>query len=274
MEILLLAIYSIFVWLIFFKLKLLPWTFVWQVVVVTIPIIGLTVLILLLNVVAPSSHDVRVINYVVQIVPQVSGQVVEVPVQNNQFVKRGEVLLRLDSVPYVLKVQQLEAELANTEGQIGQAREELAAAQGSTASLRAQLALSEKRVQQHQELVQAGAGNRFDLEGGTGRCRGHQGEDRRGHRRRGEGTEAAGCPRGRVPGRDRVDAGPAGAGPLGSESNDGPRPRGRLGHQRAGPTGHHGRDGAGQAGNDVRGEGAAGVHAVHPERAEQDQAAR
>jgi len=164
MEILLLAIYSFFVWLIFFKLKLLPWNFVSQVVVITIPIIGLTVLILLLNVVAPSSHDVRVINYVVQIVPQVSGQVVEVPVQNNQFVKRGQVLLRLDSVPYVLKVQQLEAELANTEGQIGQAREELAAAQGSTASLRAQLALSEKRVQQHQELVQAGAGNRFDLE--------------------------------------------------------------------------------------------------------------
>ncbi len=164
MEILLLAIYAFFVWLIFFKFKLLPWTFVTQVIVVTIPIVGLTITILLLNVVAPSSHDVRVINYVVPIVPQVTGQVVEVPVQNNQFVRRGEVLLRLDSVPYVLKVQQLEAQLAGTEGQIAQAREELAAARGSTASLQAQLSLSERRVKQHQELVEAGAGNRFDLE--------------------------------------------------------------------------------------------------------------
>jgi len=62
MEILLLAIYSFFVWLIFFKFKWLPWTFITQVIVVTIPIVALTVLILLLNVVAPSSHDVRVIN--------------------------------------------------------------------------------------------------------------------------------------------------------------------------------------------------------------------
>jgi multidrug resistance efflux pump len=164
MEILLLAIYSLIVWLIFFKLKVLPWNFVTQVVVVTIPIVGLTVMILVLNVVAPSSHDVRVINYVVPIVPQVTGQVVEVPVQNNQFVKRGGVLLRLDSAPYVLKVRQLEAELANTEGQIAQAREELAAAQGQTAALNAQLALSKRRVGQHEQLVRAGAGNRFDLE--------------------------------------------------------------------------------------------------------------
>jgi multidrug resistance efflux pump len=64
----------------------------------------------------------------------------------------------------VLKVQQLEAQLASTEGQIAQAREELVGAQGSTASLRAQLALSERRVRQHEELVKAGAGNRFDLE--------------------------------------------------------------------------------------------------------------
>ncbi|HEV7365408.1 MAG TPA: biotin/lipoyl-binding protein [Gemmatimonadales bacterium] len=164
MEILLLAIYSGFVWLIFIKLKLLPWTFVSQVIVVTIPIVALTIMILVLNVVAPSSHDVRVINYVVPIVPQVTGQVVEVPVQNNQFVRRGEVLLRLDSVPFVLRVQQLEAQLASTEGGIAQAREELAAAQGSTASLQAQLSLSERRVKQHEELVKAGAGNRFDLE--------------------------------------------------------------------------------------------------------------
>ena len=55
MEILLLGIYSFFVWLIFIKFKLLPWNTVSQVTVAIIPIVALTVLILTLNVVAPSS---------------------------------------------------------------------------------------------------------------------------------------------------------------------------------------------------------------------------
>jgi hypothetical protein len=49
MEILLLAIYSFFVWLIFFKFKWLPWNIVSQVITITIPIIALTVLILCLT---------------------------------------------------------------------------------------------------------------------------------------------------------------------------------------------------------------------------------
>ena len=58
MELILLGIYSYIVYLIFFKFKWLPWNFVSQVIVVTIPIVGLTLLILLLNIVAPSSADV------------------------------------------------------------------------------------------------------------------------------------------------------------------------------------------------------------------------
>ena len=53
MEALLLGIYSFFVWLIFFKFKWLPWNTVSQVVVITLPIVGLTAMILALNVVAP-----------------------------------------------------------------------------------------------------------------------------------------------------------------------------------------------------------------------------
>ena len=69
MEILLLCIYSFFAWLVFGKFKWLPWNITTQVITVTIPIIGLTIVILLLNIYAPSSGDVRVINYVVQVVP-------------------------------------------------------------------------------------------------------------------------------------------------------------------------------------------------------------
>ena len=59
-SILLLGIYSFFVWLIFIKFKWLPWNIYSQVTVVIIPIVALAVMILTLNVVAPSSTDLRV----------------------------------------------------------------------------------------------------------------------------------------------------------------------------------------------------------------------
>ena len=91
MEAILLGIYAFFVWLIFIKFKWLPWNTTSQVTVVIIPIVALAVMILTLNVVAPSSSDVRVLKYVVQIVPQVRGRVIEVPVEPNRLVKKGEL---------------------------------------------------------------------------------------------------------------------------------------------------------------------------------------
>ena len=48
----------------------------------------------------PSSSDVRVIKYVVQVIPQVRGRVVEVPVEPNRLVKKGELLFRIDPTPH------------------------------------------------------------------------------------------------------------------------------------------------------------------------------
>ncbi|HUL81319.1 MAG TPA: HlyD family secretion protein [Gammaproteobacteria bacterium] len=164
MEALLIGIYSFFVWLIFIKLKWLPWNTVSQVTVVIIPIVGLTALILLLNVYAPSSSDVRVIKYVVQVVPQVRGQVIEVPVEGNSPVKKGDVLFRIDPTPFELQVNTLEAQLAATEGTVKQLDEQLKSAQGKTQTVRAKLELERTRVNQNRELVDSGAGDRFTLE--------------------------------------------------------------------------------------------------------------
>src|SRR5262249_1847280 len=105
MEVLLLGIYSFFVWLIFFKFKWLGWNATTQVIVVTIPVFALTAMILLLNVGAPSSSDVRVLKYVINIVPQVRGRVMEVPVEPNRLVKKGDVLFKIDPTPYELQVK-------------------------------------------------------------------------------------------------------------------------------------------------------------------------
>ncbi len=178
MEALLLGIYSFFVWLIFIKFKWLPWNTRSQVIVVIIPIVGLTAMILTLNVVAPSSPDVRVIKYVVQIVPQVRGRVIEVPVAGNDYVQKGAVLFRIDPTPYQNAVNQLEGSLAanqaalndalaglsQAEASVGEMKEAVKAAAGQVDALRAQLELARKRVVQYRKLVAAGADERFSLE--------------------------------------------------------------------------------------------------------------
>lgn len=171
MEALILAIYSALVWLIFIKLKWLPWNTRSQVVVVVIPIVGMTILILLLNVWAPSSSDVRVIKYVVQITPQVRGMVVEVPVEPNRSVKKGTVLFRIDPTPFELQVNTLEAQLAAAEGSMRQLDEQLRAAEGRTSSVRANLELAQERVRQNTELASTGAGDRFALEEATAKLK-------------------------------------------------------------------------------------------------------
>lgn len=164
MEALILGIYGFFVWLIFIKLKWLPWNTRSQVVVVVIPIVGLTTLILMLNIFAPSSADVRVIKYVVQVVPQVRGRVIEVPVEPNRAVQKGAVLFRIDPTPFELQVRVLEAQLANAEGGVKKLNEELRAAAARTASVRTKQELARERVAQNSELAASGAGDRFALE--------------------------------------------------------------------------------------------------------------
>jgi multidrug resistance efflux pump len=178
MEAILLAIYAFFVWLIFIKFKWLPWNTGTQVTVVIIPIVALTALILTLNVVAPSSSDVRVVKYVVQIVPQVRGRVLEVPVEPNRLVKKGELLFRIDPTPYQNDLNVAKAKLAADEAKLAQAsagvvdasagarqlQEQLKSASGQVRALQPRLDLARMRVRQNRELVATGAGDRFALE--------------------------------------------------------------------------------------------------------------
>jgi len=157
MEIILLLIYSFFVWLIFFKFKWLPWNIVSQVIVVTIPIIALAMIILFMNIVAPSSSDVRAQNYVIPIVPRVTGQVTEVPIEPNRPIKKGDVLFKIDPVPFEAAVNAAEATLRGAKDQLNNATNKKAA-------LTPRIDLAKKRVEQFTQLSATGAGRRADLE--------------------------------------------------------------------------------------------------------------
>lgn len=157
MELILLGIYAFCAWLIFFKFKWLPWNITSQVITVTIPIIALTILILFMNIVAPSSSDVRAMNYVIPIVPRVTGQVTEVPIEPNRPIKKDDVLFKIDPVPFEAAVKAAEATLRGLGDQLNNAANKKAA-------LTPRIDLAKKRVEQFAALATTGAGKRADLE--------------------------------------------------------------------------------------------------------------
>jgi len=178
MEALLLAIYAFVVWLIFFKFKLLQWTTTAAVIVITLPIFGLAALMLLLNVYAPSALDVQVVKYVVQVLPRVTGRVIEVPVEPNRLTRKGDVLFRIDPRPFEYEVQRLDALLSATRAGVAAQGDELRAAEAqidvsisrvasiesSIEATRVRLKLAEMRQTQTQQLAAAGAGDQFEAQ--------------------------------------------------------------------------------------------------------------
>jgi multidrug resistance efflux pump len=171
MEAILLGIYAFFVWLVFFKFKWLPWNTASKVVVITIPVIGITALILTLNVVAPSASEVRVVNKVLQVVPQVRGRVIEVVAEGNRSYKKGAVLLRIDPTPYQNTVNRLQSKLQADDSALESAKasarqlsESLRAAAGQVSVVESRLGLAQRRLAEYEELYANGAGDLFALE--------------------------------------------------------------------------------------------------------------
>lgn len=158
------GVYAGICWLLIKKLKLIPWTFPVQIVVYSLPIFASIAMILSLNYYCPVTSDVRVANRSIDIASQITGKVKKVYVKTNQEVKKGDTLFVLDQEPFLQKIKGLEAKLQNTKSTVTSYDRDLAAAQSQINALQSQLNLANKRVKQHQELVDAGAGNRFDLD--------------------------------------------------------------------------------------------------------------
>ena len=103
--------YSAIVWLIFIKLKLLPWNGKSQTAVAGIGITAIFSLVVAMSLFQPLSQDVRIYHPVVQIVPRVTGRVIEVPLTANAPVAKGDVLFRIDPEPFQYEVDRLTADL-------------------------------------------------------------------------------------------------------------------------------------------------------------------
>ena len=156
--------YAGLVWLLCIKLKVIPWNLQTQIGAAIGGVLLGAGIVLTINVVSPSSSDVRAINYVVEVVPRVAGTVTRVAVEGNQIVKKGEILLEIDDTVYRLKVMEMEAKLADATASAKTLWQDLDTAKSQAATGQAHLELMKKRLGESQELAVAGAGNQYDVE--------------------------------------------------------------------------------------------------------------
>src|SRR5436853_4827460 len=157
MKVLLLGFYGFFICLNFYKFKWMLMNVTAAVITITLPIVAMMALFLLLNIAAPATDDVRAMNYVIPVVPRITGQVTEVPIEPNRPIKKGDVLFKIDPVPFEAAVKAAEATLRGAKDQLNNAANKKAA-------LTPRIDLAKKRVEQFTALAATGAGKRADLE--------------------------------------------------------------------------------------------------------------
>lgn len=122
-------LYLFLVWLVFAKLRWLSWG--WGAGTATV-LVGLFIAALFagaLNYLAPTGRVV-VISRVVEVTPNVSGQINEISVKANAPVKAGTVLFTIDPAPYDAQVRIIEAQLGFQELQLSQMKELQASSSG------------------------------------------------------------------------------------------------------------------------------------------------
>ncbi len=135
--------YGVVCWLVFKKFKLVPVTTYTVCTAILVGIIFLLGLAIVLSLCHPASHDGRLYSTITQLVPQVRGKVVAVPVKSNEPLKAGDILFEIESRPYQLEVERLEAVLASMEAKAEQLAARLVTAQAATEVARSNLLVSE-----------------------------------------------------------------------------------------------------------------------------------
>lgn len=94
----------------------------------------------------------------------VSGPVVQVLVRNNQRVRAGDVLFRIDPAPFQAAVDEAAAELANARTQVSSLRASYREGEASLAANRARLAYAEREAARQKSLLAEGISsqNQYD----------------------------------------------------------------------------------------------------------------
>jgi multidrug resistance efflux pump len=147
-------------WLVFSKMKLVRWGWLSGTISVLIGAFILATFLGLFNYLTPSGK-VTVTGRVVEVTPNVTGQIVAIPVKPNVPVKTGDVLFQIDPAPFQYTVKQLQASLAAAQQQTQILKSNYEQATATVAGLEAQQKYNAKRLGDIQKLYAGGADTEF-----------------------------------------------------------------------------------------------------------------
>ena len=102
----------------------------------------------------PWTRDGRVRGDVIQVSSDVSGLVIEVLVQDNQSVKKGQVLFKIDVARQAIDVEQAKSDLAKAKAGLAADEAELAQAQANVVKSEANINLADKNANRYSNLME------------------------------------------------------------------------------------------------------------------------
>jgi len=139
-------IYCGLIWLLFFKLKLVEPNVRSYTAAAIVGVVVIGGILLAMNLFQPYSTNAVISQYVVQIAPQVTGQVTTVPASPNQPIKKGGVLFTIDPAPFQATVDGLRAALVQSEQSAKMLKDSLDSAKASVVNARAALVNARQQV--------------------------------------------------------------------------------------------------------------------------------
>jgi membrane fusion protein, multidrug efflux system len=111
----------------------------------------------LLSQVLVYSRDAYITTDVIAVAPQVSGPLAFLAVKDNQVIRKGDLLLKIDPEPFQLDLDRLQASLELARANAKKAQEEVTVAADQIASRQAQLADAKITFERETELRKSGA---------------------------------------------------------------------------------------------------------------------
>jgi multidrug resistance efflux pump len=157
------GLYVVALWLAFSKFKVVRWGWASGTISVLIGAFILTIFLALLNYLTPSGR-VTVTGRVVEVTPNVTGQIISIPVKTNVLVKANDVLFQIDPAPFQYKVSQLQASLAAAKQQTEILKSNYDQATASVVGLTEQVAFNAKRLSDIQNLAAEQANTQFQAQ--------------------------------------------------------------------------------------------------------------
>lgn len=139
--------YCAIIWLVFIKLKLLPWNKKSQGAAVVVGVVLIVGIVILFGQGAPqSSGGFTIMSQVVQVSSRVQGLVTKVHAEPLALMNRGDPIFTVDPTPYEYEVKRLEAALEQAKAGVEQMKDALEAATADVANVKAQMKVLEANV--------------------------------------------------------------------------------------------------------------------------------